>query len=119
MPLEKAFAINAPPETIWRALTGELATADEGAVDIEYQRPYESLVLRVRLGGVPARITYTLTPRVEHTEVVATMEPEGLRYAFFKVITLGKGDTNYELLLAQGLANLKQAVEEPQPASSG
>jgi hypothetical protein len=117
VPLEKAFAIKAAPVDIWTALLGDIERAGEGEVEIEYQRPYELLALRVRIGGVPARIAYELVPRAEHTEVVATMEPEGLRYAVFKIITFGRGDTNYELLLAQGLANLKQAVEAELEAS--
>lgn len=112
MPLEKAFAINARPDQIWRALTGELQVADEAAYEVERAIPNELLSMWVDLqGGVRARITYRLIPRDDHTEVVATMEPEGLRYAIFRIITFGKGDTNYEMLLVEGLSNLKRAVE--------
>ena len=112
MPLEKAFAIKADRATIWRALTGELEVADRGAYEVERAVPNELLSLWVDLqGGIRARLTYRLIPRDDHTEVVATMEPEGLRYAVFRIITLGRADTNYELVLVQGLANLKQAVE--------
>lgn len=110
--LEKAFAINAEPAVIWRALTGELEIADEGGYRLEQAIPNELLSLWVDLqGGISALVTYRLIPRDDHTEVVATMEPQGLRYAIFRMITLGRADTNYELLLVQGLANLKQAVE--------
>jgi hypothetical protein len=110
--LEKAFAIKAEPAAIWRALTGELEVADEGHYSIEQAIPNELLSLWVDLqGGISALVTYRLIPRDDHTEVVATMEPQGLRYAFFRMLTLGRADTNYELLLVQGLANLKQAVE--------
>lgn len=113
MPLEKAFAIRAEPAAIWRALTAELEIADDAQYTIERAIPNELLALRVKLlGGIDATITYRLNPRENDTEVVATMEPEGLRYAFFRIITLGRGDVNYEMLLVQGLANLKQAVEE-------
>jgi len=37
--------------------------------------------------------------------------PHGLRFVIFRIITLGRADTNYELVLVQGLANLKEAVE--------
>lgn len=112
MPLEKAFAIHAEPATIWRALTEELQAADPQAYELEYSEPPRLLTLRVQLqGGVGARITYQLIPRADHTEVVATMEPEGFRYAFFRLITLGRSDTGYELALVQGLSNLKQAAE--------
>lgn len=115
MPLEKAFAIHAAPETIWRALTGELDVADGGAYEIERSVPNEVLSLWVKLqAGVQARLTYTIIPRGEYTEVVATMEPEGLRYALFRMMTLGRAEVNYEIALVEGLANLKRAVEEEQ-----
>jgi hypothetical protein len=121
MVLEKAFAIKAEPAAIWRALTGELEVADEAAYSVERAVPNELLSLWVDLqGGVRAIVTYRLIPREDHTEVVATMEPQGLRYAVFRMITLGRADTNYELLLVEGLANLKRAVEAggPQPAEA-
>ena len=110
--LEKAFAIKADPAAIWSALTGELEIADEGGYRIEQAIPNELLSLWVDLqGGISALVTYRLIPHDDHTEVVATMAPQGLRYAIFRMMTLGRADTNYELLLVQGLANLKEAVE--------
>ena len=112
MALEKAFAIKAEPADIWRALTGELQVSDEAAYSIEQSITNELLSLWVDLqGGIRAIITYRLIPREGHTEVLATMEPQGLRYAIFRMMTLGRADTNYELLLVEGLANLKRAVE--------
>jgi len=112
VPLEKAFAINATPEAIWRALTDELQVDDAAAYEIEQSIPNELLALWVDIQpGVRARITYRLTPRDGHTEVTATMEPEGLRYVIFRMLTLGRAEVNYELMLAEGLANLKRAVE--------
>lgn len=110
--LEKAFAIKATPSAIWDALTGELAIADDTTYTVERAVTNQELSLWVDLqGGIRALITYRFIPRDDHTEVVATMRPEGLRYAIFRFITLGRADTNYELLLVQGLANLKKAVE--------
>jgi len=112
VPLEKAFAIRAEPSAIWDALTSELAAADASTFEVERAVPREQLSLSVRLqGGIRAYLTYRLIPRAEHTEVVATMEPQGFRYLIFKAITLGRADSNYELVLVQGLANLKAAVE--------
>ena len=112
MPLEKAFAIKAEPAAIWRALTGELEVADETNYTVERAVPNELLSLWVDLqGGIRAILTYRINPREEDTEVVATMEPLGLRYAISRIITMGRIDTNYELLLVEGLANLKQTVE--------
>jgi len=112
MALEKAFAINATPEKVWDALTGELEIADEADYTIERAVPNELLSLWVNLmGGVRAVITYRLIPRDEHTEVVATMEPQGFRYAMFRIITMGRADINYEMVMVEGLANLKAAAE--------
>ena len=112
MPLEKAFAINGTPTAIWQALTGDLQLADRADYEIERAIANQSLSLWVRLqGGIRARMTYKLVPRDDHTEVVATMEPEGVRYALFRIITLGRADVNYEIALVEGLANLKRAVE--------
>jgi hypothetical protein len=110
---EKAFAINAPPDAIWRALTGELQIADTSTFEIERAIPNRELSLWVDLqGGVRASLTYKLLPREGHTEVVASMTPMGFRYLIQKMITLGRADTNYQIALVQGLSNLKEAAEE-------
>ena len=112
MPIEKAFAIKAPPEAIWRALTQELAEAGDETYDVDRAVTNQELSLRVTLdSGIRAGITYRLVPRDDHTEVIATLAPEGLRYAIYRLITLGRSDTNYALILVQGLANLKEAAE--------
>lgn len=112
MALEKAFAIKASPAEIWNALTGELEVADESDYTIERAVTNELLSLWVDLvGGVRAIITYRLIPHDGHTEVVATMEPQGFRYAIFRILTMGRADINYEMVLVEGLANLKAAVE--------
>jgi hypothetical protein len=114
--LEKAFAIKAPPGEIWQALTGELEVGDRSRYHVERAITNRSLSLWVDLqGGIRAFLTYELIPRDDHTEVVATIEPQGLRYRIFRAITLGRADTNYELMLAHGLSNLKQAVEGTAP----
>ncbi|OGO50637.1 MAG: hypothetical protein A2148_00755 [Chloroflexi bacterium RBG_16_68_14] len=120
MPVEKAFAIKAEPAAIWRALTGELEFADGAAYDLLRAVPNELLSLWVDIqGGIRAILTYRLIPREDHTEVIATMEPQGLRYAIFRLLTLGRADTNYELLLVEGLANLKRAVETGRGDAAG
>ena len=117
MPIEKAFAINATPAAVWQALTGDLELGDTAHYEIERAVANESISLWVQFeGGIRARLTYKLIPQSGHTEVVATMEPEGVRYAIFKIITLGRGNLNYEIALVEGLANLKRAVETAQPA---
>lgn len=112
MALEKAFAINAEPPRIWDALVSEFRLANEGAYEVEQSIINEYLALRVKFqDGIEAQITYRLIPKDDHTEVVASMQPEGLRYAIFKMITLGRADINYEMGLVVGLSNLKAAVE--------
>ena len=115
MALEKAFAINASPSNIWDTLVSEFATADESTYEVEQSIINEFIALNVKFqDGIRAPITYRLMPRDDHTEVVATMHPVGLRYTIFKIITLGRADVNYEMGLAVGLSNLKRAVEGEQ-----
>jgi hypothetical protein len=114
VPLEKAFAIKAPPETIWQALQADLAEGDLSRFSVERSIPNELLEISVRLqGGVDAALTYRLVPHENYTEVSATLEPMGFRYLVFRIITFGRANVNYELVLVQGLSNLKQAVETP------
>ncbi len=110
MPIEKVFAIQAPAEAVWRALVAEVESAEAGA-RIERSEPPRLLSLRVDAAGVPAVVTYTITPVTGYTEVSAQMEPMGFRYLLFQALTFGRFRTGFELLLVQGLSNLKLAVE--------
>jgi hypothetical protein len=110
--MEKAFAIHAEPPKVWDALVSEFTLADRDSYEVEKSIINEFLALRVTFqDGIQAQITYRLIPKDDHTEVIATMHPEGLRYAIFKMITLGRSDINYEMGLVVGLSNLKAAVE--------
>ena len=112
MAVEKAFAINAEPAKIGEVLTSEINLAEQGVFEVEESITNEYLALRVRFqDGIEAHISYRLIPRDDHTEVVATMHPEGMRYAIFQMITFGRSNINYEMGLVVGLANLKAAVE--------
>ena len=112
MAVEKAFAINAEPSKIWDVLTSEFNLAEQDVYEVEESIINEYLALRVRFqDGIEAHISYRLIPRDDHTEVVATMHPEGLRYAIFQMITFGRANINYEMGLVVGLANLKEAAE--------
>lgn len=112
MAVEKAFAINAEPSEIWAVLTSEMNLAEQDVYEVEESIVNEYLALRVRFqDGIEAHISYRLIPRDNHTEVVATMHPEGMRYAIFQMITFGRSNINYEMGLVVGLANLKAAVE--------
>lgn len=111
MAIEKAFAIRATPEEIWRALLGEIDAAEPGSHVVERCEPPQLLGLRLAIAGVPALLTYRLTPQTGYTEVAARLEPSGLRYALFQFFTLGRFGGGFEVLLVEGLANLKRAVE--------
>ena len=112
MPIEKAFAIHGDPAAIWDALWSDLGRGDPGAFEVERSQRPHTLVVRVDMGsGVPARITYRIERKDEYTEVSATLEPLGLRYNLYQFLTFGRARLNYEMLLVQGLSNLKHTVE--------
>jgi hypothetical protein len=115
MPIQKVFAINAEPADIWSMLWLELSQGDQSRFQILKSKWPESLAIEVDVGGLPSRITYTIEPQDGHCEVTAAIEPLSRRYALLQVLTLGKMRTNYELMLAQALVNLKEALEGPPP----
>lgn len=114
MPIEKAFAIDAEPREIYAAIERDLAEAreHEGSVfEVLRRDPPRSMDLRVTISGIPCWLTYRLEPKPQHTEVIGVLTPFGIKYAFFKIITFGLREQGFHLALAQGLANLKAAVE--------
>lgn len=114
MTIEKAFAISAPPDAIYDALVSDLSSASQHEGDVfsvvRQDRP-RRLDLRVTIGGVPCTLTYAINARDADCEVVATLEPRGFKYALFKIITLGMHDQGFEVVLVEGLRNLKATVE--------
>ena len=114
MPIEKAFAIHAPPHEIYAAIERDLGAAGEHEGDVfEVVRrdPLCSIELRVTIGGIPCWLSYTLLPTPDHTEVIARLVPFGWRYTFFRIMTFGMRDQGYEIALVEALANLKAEVE--------
>jgi hypothetical protein len=114
VPIEKAFAIEASPERIYATINEELReAADEAddAFEVLKREPDHSIELRVTIGGVPCWLTYTISPKDGYTEVSGQIIPFGFRYALFRIITLGMRDYGFALALAQGLSNLKDALE--------
>ena len=114
MSIEKAFAIHASPDAIFRALTDELESAaadSDGAFEVLRSNAPESIDLLVTIGGVPCWLTYRLEATPDHTEVPAVLTPFGFKYTLFRIMTFGLRDQGYEVALVQGLANLKAAVE--------
>ena len=110
-PIERAFAISADPETIWAALWHDLSQGDAEVFDVESSTWPRSLSLRVDLGGLPSRLTYTIEPQPEHTEVALLAEALSWRYALYQFLTFGHYRRNLELMLTVALSNLKSAVE--------
>jgi hypothetical protein len=113
--IEKAFAIKASAEKIYAALQQELEEAaahGDESFELLKRDPPRSIELRVTIGGVPCWLTYRLKPEQGYTEVAATLVPFGWRYVLFRIVTLGMRQQGYEMALVQGLANLKEAVED-------
>ena len=114
MPIEKVFAINAPPSDIYAALQRDLAASSEhegDVYDIVRRERDREIELRVTMGGVPCFLTYTLEQKSEYTEVTASLIPLGWRWVMFNIATMGMRRNNFEMILVQGLANLKAEVE--------
>ena len=86
-PIERAFAIDADPETIWAALWHDLSQGDAEIFDVESSTWPRSLSLRVDLGGMPSRLTYSIEPRSDHTEVA--LLAEALSWHWDLLLTVG------------------------------
>ena len=112
--IEKAFAINAEPGVIWDALWTELSQSEAARFAVDSSHRPESLAIDVDMGGIPSRISYRITPRDGFSEVSATLEPSGTRFFWLQIMTFGRLRTQYEMVLVQGLANLKAAIEGPE-----
>jgi len=116
MGIEKVFAIEGEPGIIWDALWADLSSGEEGAFQVvEAHRP-ESLVIEIVLGGIPSRLSYRIEQEDGYCEVAAVLEPRGRRYKLSQVLTFNHIKRNFEMVLVQGLSNLKVAVEGPEPA---
>lgn len=114
MPIEKVFAIRGSPGDIYAALQRDIgsASAHEGdAFDVVRRERDRLLELRVTLGGVPSYLTYTIEAKDDHAEVTASLVPYGWRWVLFQMATLGMRRNAMEMVLVQGLANLKAEVE--------
>ncbi len=111
MSIEVAFAIEGTPDAVWEALWADLSRGGDAFEVEQAQRP-RMLAVRVYLGGgVPALVTYRIDAKDRGAEVVAHLEPQSWRYNLYQWLTFGRFRLNYELVLTQGLSNLKNAVE--------
>jgi hypothetical protein len=112
--IEKVFAIHATARDIYAAIESDLADAQEheGAThEVLHRNPPHGIDLRVTIGNVPCRLSYTIAEAPEHTEVTARLDPYGFKYAAFRVMTFGLANQGFDAALVQSLANLKASVE--------
>jgi len=112
--IEKAFAIRAPANDIYAALQRDIASASahEGEIfDVLERERDRAIQLHVMIGSVPCYLTYTIEEKPEYTEVSARLVPHGWQYLVYQLATLGQRRHALEMVLVQGLANLKEEVE--------
>jgi hypothetical protein len=112
MPITKVFAIEASQEAVWNALWSDLQSGDADAYSVLRSSWPSSFTVEVALAGLPTLLSYAIEPRDGYCEVSVELEALSLRYRMLQVLTLGRMRLNYELLLAQSLANLKAALED-------
>lgn len=115
VPIEKAFAMNASANDVYAALQRDIASASayEGDTYEVLQRERDALIeLRLSIGGIPGTLTYTINERESDTEVIASFEPQGWRWIAYNIATLGMRRNSIEMVLVQGLVNLKAEVED-------
>jgi hypothetical protein len=113
MAIEKVFAIRATPEAIWDALWADLGEGESGSYVLEGSTWPSRLELQVVLGGIRCRLVYGIEWQDDHSIVTAVLTPTSARYPLYYALTFGHVRRNYQVLLAAGLANLKEAVEAP------
>ncbi len=110
---ERAFAIHASPEIIWKVLLAEIYEGIEaGRAELEHQEAPRSISIFVRLGrGLSVRYEYRISVEPEHTEVAVEITPFGFRHAVANIMSFGRGSTPLMVAATQGLANLKDQAE--------
>lgn len=111
MAIEKAFAIEAEPAAIWDALWSDLTAGDPQLYSVEQSNRPERIAIKVELGGLPVLLTYLISPKDTYAEVSVTLQPLSARHTLYQFLTFGHFGRNYEMMLVQGLANLKTALE--------
>lgn len=115
--IERAFAIEGDPETIWSVLWHDLSQGDSDVFTVEGSNWPRRFSVRVGLNGLPCLLTYSIEPRDGHCEVAVLLEVMSWRYGLYQVLTFGHYRRNLEMMLTVALSNLKSAVEgEPLPS---
>lgn len=120
--IEKVFAIRAGASDIYAALLRDIASAgayESSLFEVLERERNRRLRLRATVGFVPCILTYTIDEQEEgdSCEVTARLEPYGWRWVAFQAATLGLRRQTFEMVLVQGLANLKTEVEREERAT--
>lgn len=121
--IEKVFAIRAGASDIYAALLRDIASAsvyESSFFDVLERERDRRLRLRVTVGFVPCILTYIIEEQGvgDACAVTARLEPYGWRWLAFQAATLGLRRQSLEMVLVQGLANLKAEVEEHEQATT-
>ena len=111
MAIERAFAIEAEPAEIWDALWHDLSSGEDGAYSLDSSSRPTLLSIQVKLGNIETLLTYRIEQKDGFSEVAASIEPLSCRYRLYQLLTFGHVRRNYEMLLVQGLSNLKSRLE--------
>jgi hypothetical protein len=114
--IEKVFEIRGSASDIYGALLRDVASAsayESSLFEVIDRERDRRLHLRVTIGFVPCYLTYVIDEQEDGTtsEVTAQLDPYGWRWVVFQAATLGLRRQNFEMVLVQGLANLKAEVE--------
>jgi hypothetical protein len=110
--IEKAFLVHAAPQVIYDRLQVDLGEGEAAAYTLLESAPPRLLAIQLKLSGIECRLTYVIKPLPGGgCEVSVSLDPLGAKYRLYQALTFGHLKTNFELMLAQGLLNLKQAVE--------
>lgn len=114
---EKVFEIHATASDIYAALLRDIASAstyESSLFEVLDRERDRRLRLRVTVGFVPCILTYVIDEQGgrDACEVTARLEPYGWRWLAFQMATLGLRRHTFDLVLVQGLANLKAEVEQ-------
>ena len=111
MDIEKAFAIKAAPSDIWNALWHELGEGEDGRFVVEQSHWPHGFTLRLELAGLPVLLSYRIKEREDDCEVSAYLQPLSRKYQLYQLLTFGHMRRNYEVMLVNGLVNLKESLE--------
>lgn len=106
--------INASAEQVWNLLRREAQSGvDEGQAVVLAETRARELLVEVQMGvGFRVQHAYRLDRRGERCLISDRVRPLGWRWRLSNVFLFGRGIRPLEAAAAQGLRNLKAAIEE-------